>query len=291
MQNEEFQQLLSGYKEWLERINYAKATQKMNSRHLRMFFEWLEIQSIESLEEIELEDLELYKEHLYQVKTRNGQALEETTIRARFNIIKSLNKYLTYYEYTPISLKPLIRLDQKRKKPDVLSRSAIIAMYEVCGNDERGLRDRAILTLYYGCGLRTGEGRNLKLGDVDVKNGWIKIQKGKYYLERFVPLTEKGKSDLDAYLKHGRSYYLKTSTEYLLLNIEGEQLGEGSVLRIIKRLAREAEIEGRVFTHLLRHSIATHLLENGMNLEQIQLFLGHRHLSSTQMYTHIVEGQ
>lgn len=288
MQNETFIQLLSGYKEWITRLNYAQATQKSNCRHLAYFLNWCEVEAIESLEEIEPADYELYLEHL-KTKTHRGRALSNSTLLSYFNVLKHVNQYLESYGKPPIIKQKFVRQKPSEHIPVVLSRYEVQELYDACGQDETGLRSRAMLTLYYGCGLRFSEGANLKINDVDLQNGWIHVRKGKYYLERYVPLTEIGITELHNYLKYARWFFLFDESEWFLLSNQGKKAPSSSTLSAIKRLGKKAEINKEFTLHGLRHSIATHLLENGMKLERIQQFLGHRHLKSTQVYTHIVE--
>jgi len=157
--------------------------------------------------------------------------------------------------------------------------------YEAATGTPLGLRDKAMLALYYGCGLRKNEGLGLNAGDILPEKDLILVRKG--YKARYVPLTGPNKTDLENYLIYGRPYLLNgRKEEALLLTTSGRRLK--APFERIQKLKREAGITKPLGLHTLRHSIATHLLQSGMPLEQIRRFLGHSSLESTQIYTHIV---
>jgi integrase/recombinase XerD len=155
------------------------------------------------------------------------------------------------------------------------------------------LRDRAMLTVFYGCGLRRSEGHHLDRGDLDGSRGLLHVRKGKNYQERFVPLTASSIRCLQEYLYDGRPYFLAARNEAFFIGPSGRRLGGAAMLLRLQRLiqlSEDAELMGKeVHLHTLRHSIATHLLDNGMSLERIKEFLGHTSLESTQLYTHYLQ--
>ena len=168
------------------------------------------------------------------------------------------------------------------------SRKEVEQLYEVTGEDRLGLRDKAMLALYYGCGLRKNEGLSLNVNDIQLEKELIYVRKGKGYKQRLVPLTDSNKTALENYLSYSRPYLLSGKEEdALLLSIQGSRLV--TVFERILKLKGKARIKKQIGAHTLRHSIATHLLWSGMKLEQIQRFLGHSSLESTQIYTHILD--
>jgi integrase/recombinase XerD len=159
-------------------------------------------------------------------------------------------------------------------------------LYEATTEDKLGLRDKAMLALYYGCGLRKNEGLSLNVNDILFEKELVLVRKGKGYKARYVPLTGLNKTVIEDYLNYSRPYLLNgKKEEALLLNVNGKRLK--TPFERICKLKREAGIKKPVGLHTLRHSIATHLLQSGMKLEQIQRFLGHSSLESTQIYTHV----
>jgi integrase/recombinase XerD len=176
-----------------------------------------------------------------------------------------------------------------------LTESEISEIYSITKNDKYGYRDRAMLAVIYGGGLRRGEAINLHVGDIDLRRGYVHVREGKNYKERIVPLPPKAISDIKDYLKHGRPL-LKKGKKYqreFFLGYRGSAIKAKVFEMRIKVLARltgnERIVAKNITLHLLRHSIATHLLYRKVPLEQVSKFLGHSSLASTQVYTHILE--
>ncbi|KIH76809.1 tyrosine recombinase XerD subunit [Geoalkalibacter ferrihydriticus] len=150
-----------------------------------------------------------------------------------------------------------------------------------------GLRDRAMLELLYATGLRVSELVGLRLGDVQVLMGCVRTL-GKGRKERLVPVGETALSELDVYLREGRPLLgKKAASLHLFLNRSGNGLTRQGFWKIIKRRALQAGIRKNITPHTLRHSFATHLLENGADLRAVQAMLGHADISTTQIYTHV----
>jgi integrase/recombinase XerD len=151
------------------------------------------------------------------------------------------------------------------------------------------MRDRAMLAVYYGCGLRLNEGVHLELKDVLRDQQLLHVRKGKHYKERLVPMSGKTLQMVALYIDAGRPQLVQQhQTDRLFLDANKGRPMQGQSLYVrIRALAKKAGIKKAVGTHSLRHSIATHLLQSGMRLEQIQQFLGHDSLDSTQIYTHL----
>lgn len=145
-----------------------------------------------------------------------------------------------------------------------------------------------MLSVFYGCGLRKNEGLHLDVSDVLFKQGLLYVRKGKNRKERYVPMGAKVQADLISYLEKARPLFMPELTEMgLFLNYTGHSLSGVSHAARLHKLVVKAEIEVKCSLHTLRHSIATHLLRNGMPLRQVSEFLGHASLESTQIYTHI----
>ena len=144
-----------------------------------------------------------------------------------------------------------------------------------------------MLELLYGTGLRITEMLDLKLGDIDFENCIVRCF-GKGSKERIVPIGEYIIDSLNNYLDHGRNLLLKFKTsDYLFLNSRGDRISRFSFFKILKKLLRDKGIKKDVSPHSLRHSFATHMLENGADLRIIQEFLGHADVGTTQIYTHL----
>ncbi len=169
------------------------------------------------------------------------------------------------------------------------TRSEIKRLYAACASDVLGLRDQAMLSVYYGCGLRRNEGVHLEIKDVDFARSVLCVSKGKNNKARFVPMVGRVISDLKNYLAFSRAILeTQVSGNELFIGCRGGALGGTMMARRMHKLKAVAGINKRGSLHALRHSIATHLLAGGMKLEQIAHFLGHSSLASTQIYTHIL---
>lgn len=172
--------------------------------------------------------------------------------------------------------------------PHVLSITEVEALLETCsGSSTLDLRDRAMLEVLYACGLRVSELVALQLNDYHPASGYIKTI-GKGDKERIVPIGEEAMQVLRHYLEHGRPALLRgRRSNYLFLNRSAGGLTRQGFWKIIKRRALAAGISKNVTPHTLRHSFATHLLENGADLRVVQVLLGHADISTTQIYTHV----
>ena len=155
-------------------------------------------------------------------------------------------------------------------------------------DNKLGLRDKAILELFYACGTRVSELINLKVNDLFFEDEIIRVF-GKGSKERLIPIGSSAIKWVTDYLKRSRPLLMKKykSENYLFLNSRGSKLSRMGVWKIIDRYVKEAGIEKEVHPHTLRHSFATHLLEGGADLRAVQEMLGHADISTTQIYTHI----
>lgn len=152
-----------------------------------------------------------------------------------------------------------------------------------------GLRDRAMLELIYATGLRVSELMNLNIHDLNLEMGFLRCV-GKGAKERIVPIGSYGVDALDAYLKRGRGKLVKKSQEEaLFVNQHGRRLTRQGFWKILKGYAEQAKINITITPHTLRHSIATHMLENGADLRTVQEILGHADITTTQIYTHLTK--
>ena len=152
-----------------------------------------------------------------------------------------------------------------------------------------GYRDKAMLELLYATGIRVSEMIELKLADVHLSLGFIRCF-GKGRKERIVPLGEAASHAIGEYLEKARGKLLKKNTEdALFLNHHGRQMSRQGFWKNLKKIALEAGIQKELTPHTLRHSFATHLLENGADLRAVQEMLGHADISTTQIYTHVTK--
>jgi integrase/recombinase XerD len=177
---------------------------------------------------------------------------------------------------------------RRRRLPRSLSLGEVERLIEAAnGTTPRSLRDRALIELLYGGGLRVGEAVALRRGDVDLEARLVRCV-GKGDKERVVPLGAQAVEALRRYLARGRPYLDRRHRAEIFLNAQGGALTRAGAFLIVKRLAAKAGLDPeRVHPHLLRHSFATHLLEGGADLRSVQEMLGHADLGTTEIYTHV----
>jgi integrase/recombinase XerD len=150
-----------------------------------------------------------------------------------------------------------------------------------------GLRNMALLELIYGSGLRVSELLDIEMEDIHLNQNYILV-KGKGSKERVVPISDMSAIALRNYIVKGRDQLLSNQkTTYLFVNQKGVRLSRQGFFKLLKKLSHDAGVETECSPHTLRHSFATHLLENGMDLRTLQSLLGHEDISTTQIYTHI----
>lgn len=218
---------------------------------------------------------------------------KEVNPRSQARIISGLKSffgYLVFEDYRNDNPLELIETPKTgRKLPDTLSVDEIdslIAAIDLSTNE--GERNRAIIETLYGCGLRVSELVSLKISDLFFDEGFIKIT-GKGNKERFVPIGKFTQKYIQIYQKDIRvNLTIKKGFEdTLFLNRRGSQLTRAMIFTIIKDLAVKIYLNKNISPHTLRHSFATHLLENGADLRSIQLMLGHESITTTEIYVHL----
>jgi integrase/recombinase XerD len=218
---------------------------------------------------------------------------KEVNARSQARIIsglKSFFSYLLFEDYrtdNPLELIETPRIG--RKLPDTLSISDIdrlIAAIDL--NTNEGERNRAILEILYGCGLRVSELVSLKISDLFFDEGFVKIT-GKGNKQRFVPIGSYTQNYIELYKNAVRTHLniQKGHEDTLFLNRRGRQLTRAMIFTIIKDLAVKIDLNKVISPHTFRHSFATHLLENGADLRSIQLMLGHESITTTEIYVHL----
>ncbi|SDG80884.1 integrase/recombinase XerD [Flavobacterium omnivorum] len=218
---------------------------------------------------------------------------KEVNPRSQARIISGLKSffgYLIFEEYRKDN--PLESIETPktgRKLPDVLAVDEIDRLIEAIDlTTNEGERNRAILETLYGCGLRVSELVALKISDLFFEEGFIKIT-GKGNKQRFVPISEITQKYIQLYRQTIRNHVdiQKGFEDTLFLNRRGRQLTRAMIFTIIKNLAVKIDLNKTISPHTLRHSFATHLLENGADLRSIQLMLGHESITTTEIYVHL----
>ncbi len=217
--------------------------------------------------------------------------METSSIARRLVAIKAMIRYLHRERKITRDVTDVMNTPKLwRILPDFLSSrevEALINVFPKNGKDPLALRNRCILELLYSSGLRVSECASLRNGSIQFEEGLIRVL-GKGSKERIVPVGSVALGVLRLYLEKARPLLLKTaSSPWLFLSYRGEPLERERIWQVVKEAARMAGISKNIHPHTLRHSFASHLLENGADLRVIQEMLGHADISTTQIYTHI----
>ena len=239
------------------------------------------------------------------IKTSPINIEKETLQEFIYNIAKELNprsqgriisglkgffNYLVFEEYRATNPLDLIESPKiGRKLPDTLSIEEIDSIISIIDlSKPQGERNRAIIEVLYGCGLRVSELISLKISDLFFDEGFIKVT-GKGNKQRFVPIGSLTIKFIDIYRNEIRVHQVikPNAQDSLFLNRRGNELTRSMIFHIVKELTEKAGIQKNISPHTFRHSFATHLLENGADLRAIQQMLGHESITSTEIYTHL----
>ncbi|WP_312903080.1 tyrosine-type recombinase/integrase [Chryseobacterium taichungense] len=293
-----YEQEVLNYKIHLEILGYSLPTIKEKRLYLKAFFKYIEENKIFTLEEIQPKDIAGYYQTLQQKRNVNtGELITQESVKGRMRIIQKYFSYLI--EIAALKKDPasafIFSSETHVRERIIFTQEQIRELYEVTED----LQEKTILNLAYGCGLRVGELVRINKEDINLLENVVIVEKGKNNKRRLVPLTNKVKEELQEFLQSEEIRTKNQDGNALFLNMEKRRMQPGSFVRILKKLLQKTEFGKKMPTdalrkigiHTLRHSIATHLLENGMKLEHIQYFLGHDHIETTEIYTHINQNQ
>jgi len=271
---------------WLE-DGLAKNTLESYRRDLRLFAEWLEKQGGASLLAATEADLSGYFAWRYSRGTK--QRIRSSTQARLHSSLKRFYRFLV--RGRRVEIDPTLKLDPPKKPPRfprTLSEAEVEALLaQPDPETPLGLRDRAMLEVLYASGLRVSELTRLKLAEVSLDMGVVRIF-GKGSKERLVPLGEEALAWLSRYSKEARPALLKKRTsDFVFVTGRGGPMTRQAFWRLLKRRAASAIPGKSLSPHTLRHAFATHLLNHGADLRVVQLLLGHADISTTQIYTHV----
>lgn len=226
---------------------------------------------------------------LYLLKD-NGKST--ATISRHISSIRSFHQFLIREQVvTQDASLHIEKPKSDRTLPDVLSQAEVAKLLEIDNSTLLGSRTKAMFELLYATGLRVTEMITLKTDDIHLMMGFVQCF-GKGSKERIVPLGDTAKHAIEEYLQHARPQLVKQqATSTLFVNRRGRPLTRQGFWKILKKFALEAGIRKNITPHTLRHSFATHLLENGADLRIVQEMLGHEDISTTQIYTHVTKSR
>lgn len=265
----------------------ALNTLESYGRDLRQYSQYLEKDDESALDQASRSTIVDYLLHLQ----KQGKAT--ATIARRLAALKAFYQFLVREKY--LEMDPTANLESpklEKRLPKVLSIREVEMLLQAPGpSTPAGLRDRAMLELLYATGIRVSELVSLNSVDVNLDMGYIRCT-GKGSKERIVPLGSMAIKSVREYLDHGRGKLVRDREELaMFVNHHGRRLTRQGFWKIVKKYAEDAKINKEITPHTLRHSFATHLLENGADLRSVQEMLGHADISTTQIYTHITKGR
>ncbi|MDD2283179.1 MAG: site-specific tyrosine recombinase XerD [Eubacteriales bacterium] len=261
----------------------AKNTLDSYRRDLKKFVGYLRRNDINTLNEVDRRMIMSFMEDLH------NQHRAPATISRNLAAIRSFYSFLM--QESLVKANPSTELDAPKipkRLPNVMTVSQVaILMEQPNGNNAAGLRDKAMLELLYATGIRVSELVDLNLVDVNLEMGFLRCL-GKGSKERIVPMGKSAIEAVGAYLQKGRGKLIRNSEDQaVFVNIHGGRLTRQGFWKILKKYVRQAGFQGDITPHTLRHSFATHLLENGADLRAVQEMLGHSDISTTQIYTQV----
>ena len=274
---------LEDYLEYLKvQKNYSSYTVLNYKEDLLFFLDFCKKNNID-YQSITYIQAQKYLMYLYEEEKEKA-----TTVSRKISSIRSFYHYLATRNVTDNSSFDLLKLPKKEKKlPRYLEYNELLELFEVPNiNTSLGERNRLILELLYATGIRVGELVNIKLSDIHLGNKTIYIL-GKGNKERIVYFNEVTYKYLKKYLENGREKLIKKPTDYLFLNNRGGKLTTRGVQDVLEKIIKKTAISKHLSPHMIRHSFATHLLNEGCDLLSVQQLLGHSSLSATSIYTHV----
>ncbi len=302
LKNPSYEHLEKAFAEWLDILGYAGMNQSNMTSIVREFLHYLEQQNCNQINQLKQEYYKAYFNYIsIRPNQRRGGGLSNNYLNKHIQALDKFYEFLIHkntHGVPPVALK---QLKLEKHTTCVLTQSEIQELYTATKTEsdqlyqaEFNARDRAMLTVFYGCGLRRNEGVNLELGDINFDTRILHVRKGKNNKERLVPFSRQSLIYLQEWIYDHRPILIKDKRESaLFISRIGKPMQGGGLYQRLKLLQLQIDnpdLQSKdIGLHTLRHSIATHLLQNGMELTKIQQFLGHSSLETTQLYTHLID--
>lgn len=299
MLNENFNEIKNEYAVWLTTLGFSSAVVVDYKDRTRDFFEWLETKNINTVNIITQKNVETYFDFLQtRPNKRRKGALSISHLNHNFLAIDKLLEFLhqmglqtaltpTNYRIKPDKQQRINNIQPFTKEEIKTLQANINNTYSTFTFKQKEAKQeqlKLMFALYYGCGLRRNEGYKLTVNDIDFDKKTLFVKQGKNYKDRIIPMNISVCKALEHYIYNYRNL-LKLNHKRLFTSTTGTL--NNSLQHLHKITECEAIQSKKITLHILRHSIATHLLQAGMSIESIALFLGHSSLESTQIYTHL----
>ncbi len=252
---------------------------------LEHFFMFMEQQNIRTLQDVNHQTARLYLTVLHEKK------MARASVSRKISALRGFYRYLMRENVTKENPFLLVHRPKGTKKlPSFFYEEEMKELFKtVQGTDPIAFRNQALLELLYGTGIRVSECASLTTEEIDTNLGVILVH-GKGGKERYVPYGSFAAEAIQTYLKSGRPILMKnTQHNKLFVNFRGAPITTGGIRHVLNQLIEKASLSGKIHPHMLRHTFATHMLNNGADMRTVQELLGHASLSSTQMYTHVTK--
>lgn len=265
--------------------NYSNLTVQEYEKDIKHFLDFLKEEGVTDLNDVEYVHARLYVTALYEKK------LARTSISRKISAIRSFYKFLhREFEIREDAFRSLYHPKKEERLPHFFYEEEIEKLFEGNrGTDPLSLRNIALLELLYATGIRVSELISIEMSHIDKSYGIVRVM-GKGRRERYVPVGDYALSALEEYMEKSRPKLMKSSAHsFLFVNSRGEHLTARGVRHILNEMVKKASMHTTIYPHMLRHTFATHLLNNGADLRSVQELLGHSHLTSTQVYTHVTK--
>lgn len=282
---------LGRFIQWCKVTNLAESTIQARTSSLRNFIIWCDDRGLIRPQEITRPILESYQRHLFYSRQRNGQPIGIACqvsylshIRALFSWLAKANHIL----YNPASDLDMPRVNHRLPKNILTAQEAEAIINQPDITTTLGLRDRAILEVFYSTGIRRSELARLKTTSIDYARGTILIEQGKGNKDRIIPIGMRALKWIDQYINTARTELeIGLSGGYMFLGNHGKKATLGTISCLVTKYIKQADIGKAGSCHLFRHTMATLMLENGADIRYIQAILGHATLETTQIYTQV----
>lgn len=302
LQNSSYEYLEKAFTEWLDILGYCAMSVYNIPSIIREFLSYLEKQDVRHIKHLQSKHYKNYFAHISsRSNERRGGGLSNNYLNKHIQALEKFYEFLVHKGMEGVPTVPLRQLRLEKEKATVLTLQEIQSLYEATHQETAhpkqtifNARDRAMLAIFYGCGLRRKEGISLLLDDINFDTRIVHVRKGKNYKERLVPFSQTSSKYLQEWVYDYRPQLLKGKNHAeLFINYAGRPISSGTLYNRLKQLQALVDDttlqQKEIGLHTLRHSVATHLLQNGMELQKIQRFLGHASLETTQIYTHLIE--
>jgi len=278
--------------QWMRMRNRTDRTLEAWEYRIRRFNRWCTDRGVECVAQVTADLLTAYRRHLFHYRNeRTNKPLKFSTQTSYLLSISRWFVWLAKEKFIPENVAAELELpkEERRLPSDVLNQDEVERLINQTDvTKPLGLRDRAILETFYSTGIRCGELVNLQVYDLESDRGVVKINLGKGRKDRVVPIGKRALSWIEKYCADVRPELAsRSNSTELFISKNGRPLGRNNLSEMVKAYLRGAGIKKRGSCHLLRHTAATLMMENGADLRALQMFLGHEKLNTTQIYTHV----